>query len=291
MNVKDEVCNAFNAHATEYEQAAKIQYEIGERVFERLTYLKIEPRYILDLGCGPGQFSQRLKKYYPKACIVGLDLAPAMLNLARAKQNWRRTWALVNGDMTTLPFATGTFDLVFANQVIHWTSPLSDLFAELNRVMNAQGCFMFSTLGPDTFKELRQAFAKGDTHVHTNDFTDMHIVGDCLLSEYFTDPVMDMEILTAHYASLKHLLHGLKSQGVRNMHSERNPGLTGKQTWSIFERSMEACRTPDGKYPLTYEVVYGHAWKSERRRVAQGVETIISVAQLGKRTQDHGNGY
>ena len=63
MNVKTEICKTFNTHAPQYEQVAKIQHEIGERLFERLHYLKIQPRYILDLGCGPGVFSQRLKKY------------------------------------------------------------------------------------------------------------------------------------------------------------------------------------------------------------------------------------
>ncbi len=280
MNVKTEICNAFNAHAAEYEQAAKVQYEIGERLFERLDYLKINPRYVLDLGCGPGLFSQRLKKQYPKAHIVGLDLAHKMLLLAKRKQSWRQKWALVNGDMTALPFAAGIFDLVFANQVIHWSQPLSAVIAELNRVMNVHGCLMFSTLGPDTFHELRRAFSTADHYAHANDFADMHDVGDCLLGEYFIDPVVDMELLTAHYSTLPQLLRTLKAQGVRNTNPARNHGLTGKQSWMKFEQAMLAHCTPQGKVPLTYEVVYGHAWKGEQRRTASGVETIISVDQL-----------
>lgn len=280
MNLKTEICNAFNAHAAEYEQAAKVQYEIGERLFERLQYLKINPRYILDLGCGPGYFSQRLKKQYPKAHLVGLDLAHKMLVLAGRKQGWRQKWALVNGDMTALPFAAGTFDLVFANQVIHWSQPLSAVISELNRVMNVDGCLMFSTLGPDTFQELRGAFATADRFAHANDFADMHDVGDCLLGEYFIDPVVDMELLTAHYSTLPQLLQALKAQGVRNMNPRRNRGLTGKQVWIKFEKSMQAYRTLQNKFPLTYEVVYGHAWKGEQRRTEKGIETIISVDQL-----------
>lgn len=289
MNEKQNICNAFNAHAAEYEQSAKVQLEIGERLFERLHYLKIQPRYVLDLGCGTGVFSQQLKKQYPQAQIIGLDLALNMLKQAKSKQSWRRKWSLVCADMTALPFADGLFDVVFANQVIHWGNPLSAVLAELNRVMNPQGCLMFSTLGPDTFIELRQAFAAADRFAHVNEFPDMHDVGDHLLAEYFLDPVMDMEMLTAHFASMPKLLHSLKRQG-RNTHAARNPGLTGKQSWQAFETAMEALCTPDGKFPLTYEVVYGHAWKGAQRRTEKGVETSISVAQLkASLKQDSGN--
>lgn len=280
MNEKNDICNAFNAHASEYQQFAKVQREIGDRLFERLHYLKIKPRLVLDLGCGPGTFSQRLKKHYPQAQVVGLDLAYAMLKQAKSNQGWLNKWGLVNADMTALPFSPGLFDLVFANQVIHWSNPLSAVMSEINRVMSPGGCLMFSTLGPDTFLELRQAFLTADEHAHVNDFPDMHDVGDCLLAEYFLDPVVDMEMLTAHYPSLSKLLRALKSQGVRNINPGRNSGLTGKTSWKRFEQAMSTFATYDGKFPLTYEVVYGHAWKGTQRRTDKGVETLISVSDL-----------
>jgi malonyl-CoA O-methyltransferase len=205
-----------------------------------------------------------------------------MLKQAKTKQGWLNKWALVAGDMTGMPFATGTFDLVFANQVIHWSQSLSGVMSELNRVMNPGGCLMFSTLGPDTFCELRQAWSKIDNYAHTNEFIDMHDVGDALLAEHFLDPVMDMEVLTAHYSTLTQLLRALKAQGVRNINSGRNPGLTGKQSWQIFEKNFAALHTEQGKLPLTYEVVYGHAWKGEQRRIGKGTETFIPVTQLRK---------
>lgn len=282
MNSKIEICNAFNAHAADYEKAAKVQHEIGERLFERLHYLKINPRFILDLGCGTGLLTARLKKNYPKAQVIGFDLAHAMLQQAMAKQRWRQRWPLVNGDMTAMPFASGLFDLVFANQVIHWSKPLTAAMSEINRVMNANGCVMFSTLGPDTFQELRQAWA-ADRHAHTNDFSDMHDVGDALLAEHFLDPVVDMEHLTAHYETLPQLLHALKAQGVRNINPARNQGLTGKQAWCNFAAGFDTLRTQEGKYPLTYEVVYGHAWKGEQRRIEGGTETRIAVSMIHNR--------
>lgn len=280
MTVNIEISNAFNHHATTYEQSAIVQQEIGRRLFERLQYLNMKPRYILDVGCGPGTFLTQLKRAYPDAVVVGLDLAYQMLFQAKNKQTWRQKWGLVNADMMALPFMNGQFDLVFANQVVHWSTSFPSLMTELNRVLRHEGCLMFSTLGPDTFQELRTAFAAADKYTHTNDFMDMHDIGDCLLQEFFQDPVVDMEMLTAHYQTLLELMVALKKQGVRNIHRERNRGLTGKTAWKKFEQIMQANQTETGKLPLTYEVIYGHAWKGEQSRTAQGVETRISVNKL-----------
>lgn len=283
MVLTQEISKAFNQHAAEYELAAKIQQEIGLRLLERLQYLKMEPQRILDLGCGPGFFSRELALMYPKAQIVGLDLAQVMLKQARKKHSWRRKWPLIAADMQHLPFATGVFDLVFANQVIHWGNPLTKVFRELNRVMKANGCLMFTTLGPDTFKELKSAWSEINQYAHVNEFPDMHDVGDCLMSEHFLEPVMDMELISVHYETLPKLLKSLKSQGVKNINSARNQGLTGKASWKQFEHNYAALQTATGKYPLTYEVVYGHAWKGEQRKTAQGVETMIPVSQIMRR--------
>jgi malonyl-CoA O-methyltransferase len=280
MNLNIGICNTFNTQAAEYEQAARVQHEIGERLFERLSVLTMKPERVLDLGCGPGEWTKRLQQRYPRAQVVGVDLAYAMLKQAKAKQRLFRSWPLVNGDMRTLPFATGVFDLVFSNQVVHWSDSLTNVMREIGRVMRPSGCLMFSTLGPDTFLELRKAWQPIDDHAHVNAFSDMHDLGDCLLQEQFVDPVMDMELLHAHYATLPQLLASLKAQGVSNVHPLRPRGLTGKGIWQRFEQEMTLFCTDEGKFPLTYEVVYGHAWKGEQRRTEMGTETWIPVSQL-----------
>jgi malonyl-CoA O-methyltransferase len=102
------------------------------------------------------------------------------------------------------------------------------------------------------------------------------------MGEYFLDPVMDQERLTCHYASLPALLSSLKKQGVRNINAARNQGLTGKQAMQKFNEAYSTLTTSDGQYPLSYEVVYGHAWKGDKRRILQGEETFIPVSQIGR---------
>jgi malonyl-CoA O-methyltransferase len=284
MSLKSEISNAFNAQAHLYDQAAVVQQEIGRRLFSRLDYLKLQPSWVLDLGCGSGLFSKCLKQRYPKAHIVGLDCAYNMLQQAYLKQTWLRKWSLVQTDMCAMPFPSGLFDLVFANQSIHWGNPVMEVMQEINRVMKADGCLMFSTLGPDTFSELRRAWSNVDGYAHINEFMDMHDWGDLLLTQHFLEPVVDMETITLRYRSLPSLLQALKAQGVRNVNPHRNGGLTGRKVWQRFEQAMRDTCTDQGHFPLTYEVVYGHAWKGMMLRAKQGTEAFVPVSQLRGRT-------
>ncbi len=274
-----EIGQAFNTNACRYENEAVVQLEIGQRLFSRLDYLNIAPRRILDLGCGPGTFLPQLAQRYPTAQIVALDVAHTMLIVAKSKQTHPDSWSLLNADMHHMPFAAGQFDLIFSNQVLHWSHSLPKVLKEWQRVLSPGGCLLFSTLGPDTFQELQQAFQTVDHYAHVNKFSDMHHVGDCLLSSVFENPVVDMETLVAHFSSLPSMLQSLKAQGVKNIHENRPSGLTGKDSWRKFEQNMALTLTSNQKYPLTYEVVYGHAWKSQNLG-HQNNETTISVAEL-----------
>lgn len=280
MNTNDKICNAFNASASHYEKVAQIQHEIGKRLFERLFLLKTQPKYILDIGCGPGSFTTKLKDIYPKAQIVGLDLAFFMLKNGHKKQYWRKKWYPINADMHKLPFANFQFDLIFSNQALHWTLDFASLMEELYRVLAKNGCLMFSTLGPDTFQEINKAFNQVDDYKHVNVFLDMHDIGDILVAKKFLDPVIDMDMITAHYASAKDLFKSIKAQGVVNINPHRNKALTGKGSWNKLLFAMQQFMTNDKQFPLTYEVVYGHAWKGENISSSRDGKVVFSVADL-----------
>jgi malonyl-CoA O-methyltransferase len=283
MTKYKEISKCFDRHASEYEMAAVVQKEIGARLFERLSYLIHKPKRILDLGCGSGHFMHQLATLYPEAHVVGLDIAPKMLHAAEQACVLSQNTHWVNANMDHLPFADGTFDLVFANQAIHWASSLPQVFRELSRVMAVDACLMFTTLGPDSLYELKTAWSFVHDAAHVNAFPDMHDVGDCLMAERFLEPVMDMEYLSVHYDSLQQLMHALKAQGVRNVNEKRSIGLTSRVAFRQFEAQFETLRTEHGKFPLTYEVVYGHAWKGGQLRTEQGIETMIPVARLFQR--------
>ncbi|TVP93472.1 MAG: malonyl-[acyl-carrier protein] O-methyltransferase BioC [Thioalkalivibrio sp.] len=259
---KRKVRSAFDAAAADYEQHAVLQQEVLDRLLERLDLIRLEPRRVIDLGCGPGTSLRPLARRYRKARVAGLDLSPAMTARARRQGRWpRRPWALC-ADMERLPLADRSFDLAVSAAALQWVNDLDGVFAEVRRTLAPGGLWLFATFGPDTLRELRAAFASVDAAdtPHVNAFMDMHDIGDALVRAGFADPVMDQETLTTTYPDFRALLQDLRRIGVRNALAGRSQGLFGPRRLQAVEAAYRAGFAAQGRLPATWEVVYGHAW-------------------------------
>ncbi len=258
----------FQRAAANYDQAAVLQREVAGRLLERLDWLKIQPRRILDLGCGTGGALADLARRYPQAELVALDLAEAMLQQARRHEGWvsrlRRRRRYLCADAAQLPLADDSVDLVFSSLTLQWLDDPAPAFAEVFRVLRPGGAFLFTTLGPDTLRELRQSWAEADGfHQHVSPFLDLHDLGDALLRARLADPVMDVEHLTLTYDSVRALMHDLKTVGARNASAQRPRTLTGKGRLARMVAAYERHRDAEGRLPATYEINYGLAWMAD----------------------------
>jgi len=237
----------FERAAATYAGASRLEAEVAGRMLERLDYVKLAPRRILDAGSGPPQ--RLLGKRYPKAQVVALDFSLGMLRSRKKKLFEGNVPRPVCGDLAHLPFAESSVELVWSNMVLHWLAEPLAALREFERVLAPEGLLMFSALGPDALKELRAA--AGASRVHA--FHDMHDLGDMLVAAGFAAPVMDMEMLEISYAAADGLLKDLRESGQTNARADRARGLAGKG-WLARLRSA----LPDR---ASFEVVYGHAWK------------------------------
>jgi len=236
----------FERAARTYGEAARLEGEVAARMLERLDYVKVAPRRILDAASGPPR--RELGQRYPGAQVVAVDFSAAMLRAGKRRwfgNNPQRLCA----DLERLPLAGGSIDFVWCNMALHWLPDPQRAFAEFARVLTPEGLLMFSTLGPDTLKELRAA--AGTARVHA--FIDMHDLGDMLVANGFSAPVMDMEMIQIAYAAAGGLVEDLKNTGQINARADRPRGLAGK---GFGERLRALPRR------ATYEVVYGHAWRA-----------------------------
>jgi malonyl-CoA O-methyltransferase len=291
------VRRAFARAAPTYDEAAVLQREVGARMASRLDCVKVAPGLVLDAGCGTGEAVGELAVRYAGTRVVALDLALPMLAAARERSRRARSLLrrllpaalsggghadplFVCGDINALPFPGVAFDLVWSNLALQWVNDLPRAFAEMRRVLKVGGLVTFTTFGPDTLKEIRGAFARADGYTHTNRFVDMHDVGDMLLEAGFAEPVMDMERLTLTYAGPDALLRELKQLGAVNATRGRPRGLMGRARWARMLAVLEGMRH-DARIPATFEVVYGHAWKGEPKRTAEGLP-IVKLQRPGR---------
>ncbi len=251
----------FDRIAADYDQHAVLSQEIGRRMLERLDYIKLDPNLILDAGCGTGTTLSALLRHYPSARLLALDQSRAMLHRARRRRRWMRRPALIAGDLHRLPINQASVDLVFANLSLAWCHDLEQVFSEVRRILRPHGLFMFSSFGPGTLSQLRQAW-QGHAHaMHVADFPDMHDIGDALLAHGFVAPVMDMEMITLTYHDIMDLYRDLRRMGLRNVLTRRARQLTGKHRLAAVRQAYERFRrSDDRRLPASFEIVYGHTW-------------------------------
>jgi malonyl-CoA O-methyltransferase len=275
-----------------YDSAAFLHREIADRMFDRLDYIKLNPKLILDIGCRTGYGTRKLAAHFGDATIIATDVARGMLHQANNQGPWwkRQLPFLSNpspkylcADPEQLPLAANKANLIWSNLALHWFD-LERSAAEAHRVLATEGLFMFSTLGPDTLKELRNAFVGIDGYQHVNRFIDMHDIGDTLVHAGFADPVMDMEVITVTFDDVAAMVRDLKSLGARNHLEGRRRGLMAPGRWKDVIGRYESFRK-EGKLPVTIEVVYGHAWKPQPKTLDDGRQ-IIQFRDYARRGSD-----
>jgi malonyl-CoA O-methyltransferase len=273
----------FERAAESYDSAAVLQRRVADEMLERLQIVRREPAAILDTGCGTGYATRALAKRYSAAFIAGVDLAHGMVRQARRLGGWFGHKRYLCADAAQLPFASGSFDLVWSNLMLQWCDP-APVFDEFLRVLRPDGLLTFTTFGPDTLRELRAAWDGVDGAEHVHGFLDMHDIGDALVRAGFAEPVLDVERYTLSYPTVEAVLEELKALGAHNALQGRPRGLMGRRRYARFKSVYEQM-AQDGRIPATYEVVYGHAWAPQTpkaRRRADGAVTV-SLDQLRRR--------
>lgn len=237
-------------------------HEIADRLVQRLELMKIKPKTILDCGARDDYHQKLLKEYYPEVTILRVEHGE---------------------ELTQLPMQNESIDLVFANLNLHWSSDIFKTLKEFRRILKKDGLLLFSTVGPDTLKELAHAFLSAEEKWHVHPFMDMHHLGDELVRLQFYEPVIDMEILQLRYETLGDLFSDLKNSGARNIWSERSRGFQGKTAWLRMLLQYEKLKQ-GASYPATFEIIYGQAWVTgpPLSKANKNGEVVFPIHQIQK---------
>ena len=263
-----QVRRAFSRASASYDAAAALQHEVESRLLESLDYLEDRvPDTILDLGCGPGHAAAAMRKRWPRARVIAMDLALPMLQQARPRSGWgalpwnplQKPVDRINADARALPLADASVDVLFCNLCVQWIGDLSAAFAGFRRVLKPEGLLLVSTFGPDTLQELREAFASTDNAPHVSPFASIAQFGDALVHAGFRDPVLDRDLFVNGYRDLPALVRELRAIGATNALATRRHTLTGKARFAAAAAAYERERRDD-RLPATWEVIYAQAW-------------------------------
>jgi malonyl-CoA O-methyltransferase len=237
-----------------FASACFIHDETRARLLERLDVVRLTPNVAVDLGCATGRAAQALAARYPAARVLAVDSSVGMLRAAAAGGG---AVGVLGGDAEALPLQTGSVDLALANLVLPWCRP-DRLFAEAARVLVDGGALMFATLGPDSLREVRAAFAAVDDRLHVHAAFDLHDLGDLVVAAGLAEPVLDVDRLEVTYADIATLVRDLRAVGAMNTAGGRRRTLTGPRRWARFVDRLP--RNSAGRIAVTVELILGQAW-------------------------------
>lgn len=239
----------------EYDEVAILARLTAEAMISRLALVTLQPKVILDLGCGTGYGSQLLKQCYPAARIVSVDAELSMLHYLQKKI--KSDSQPIAAFAEHVPLKMHAVDLIFANLVLPWCTHWDSVIREWRRLLRPDGLLMFTCFGPDTLKEI-----EGELCIQRQD---MHELGDKIVQARFSDPVMDTERLTLTYRDPSQLERELQQNGIV------------EKSWKVN----------DSVLTTTYEIIYGHAWgpsmMADQIADEQGVVKISLDALRGRR--------
>jgi malonyl-CoA O-methyltransferase len=266
-------------------QAPWLHEEVGTRMQERLQWIKKTPTSWAHWAAVRGglQTHQKIAMQYPNSQCYMVE---AHLNIAQAaiKSVAKPWWNPARWQGATLlpglP-ADGSVQMVWANMLLHTQADPLALIQQWQRALAVDGFLMFSCLGPDTARELQSLYSALGLGPCSHTFTDMHDWGDMLVQAGFAEPVMDMERIQLSFASPERALQELRGLG-RNLHPQRFAGLRGRGYRRRLEAAMRehlGAATGDGSISLTFEIIYGHAFKPSPR-IKVSSESAVSMQDM-----------
>ena len=272
---------------------AWLHVEVARRMEDRLQWIRQVPQRWVDWSpsLGGWEAADLIARRYPKAqrdVVEPGDLRRVQA-LGRLTPHWWQPWK--NHPQVLAQPNPGQANMLWSNMALHAHPDPQTLLRQWHAALSVDGFLMFSCLGPDSLREVREMYRQQGWPAPTHSLTDMHDWGDLLVQAGFAEPVMDMERVTLTYEDATALLADLRTLG-RNLHPGRFAALRGRQWRDRLRASLAGLAShsgdvaASGRLSLTFEIIYGHALKpAARARVASETQVPLQdlKAMLAKR--------
>jgi len=267
MLSKRHIKRSFSANALKYDRAASVQRNISNKLLSHIdkslknavSNPSLWKGSILDIGCGTGYLTGKIKKKYPQTSVNALDLSSSMIK--KAKETYPEI-DFSQGDAEKLPYTDNSFDLVISASTYQWVENLEKAFKEVRRVLKPEGLFIFSVFGKNTLKELRNSYEyaykkyfKSKKNIPVHKFISLGDLFDLLNN--FQIIFIANEYLYTTTNKMETLIRRIKNLGAQNAHNNRPRGLGQRTVLKNTEKYYkENFSTDNGDLIVTWEALY-----------------------------------
>lgn len=173
------IVSKFNHASHTYDKATPIQSDVAlflakhihhicqKDAYQKDNFPKTANQLWLDVGCGTGKLSQAVlnqNQTYLISRLIGIDNSQAMLNLWQKNcQNGYKEVKNINfqpilANMTKLPFADNSVDVVMSSFAVHWVAPA--VISEFGRVLKKNGHLFLAIPVKGSLSEVSERFSK-----------------------------------------------------------------------------------------------------------------------------------
>ncbi|MGV7222064.1 MAG: malonyl-ACP O-methyltransferase BioC [Nitrospinales bacterium] len=260
---KRRISQHFSISAPNYDSASVVQRGAADELLSMAKGLALPPKRIIDIGCGTGYASRKLKNIFPDSYIISLDLAEGMLHQAKKCFDVGQSFNGVRGDVEFLPFKNNSTDLIFTNATLQLCNQIEQTMDGMQRVLKSGGTFLGTTFGPATLKQIYRAWEvvdPGNIAEHRFNFHPTTYWDSIFSAGDWESHSLEVKTQTQYYPTAMEALNSIRMAGVKNSLNARKKSLTGRKIFFKFVDDLENQRESKG-IPLTYEIIFFQANK------------------------------
>ncbi|MBW5448861.1 malonyl-ACP O-methyltransferase BioC [Cohnella sp. CFH 77786] len=267
--MKGRIVRQFNrsAAAGSYDVHAHVQRVMAEWLIETVGGGP-DRLDVLEIGCGTGLFTELLAQRCPRSTITAIDIAPAMLAAAEERlaacQSVRSRIPVrfVQADIEIWAGAAppASFDFIVSNACFQWLARPGDTLRSLTRLLRPGGVLAFATFGPETFREMHQAFEEAyrllgaEPRRHGLELHAAEQWTAWLNAGGYSDIHSRRDIRVEEHPAVRDFLHSVKSLGASASEASSSPGFLRRLFRDMFAVYEEKFRLRDG-ISATYELL------------------------------------
>ena len=232
---KKSVAKRFGKASSFYEDVTPVQEKMAQSLITKITNNlgAKSPRSILELGCGSGRLTKKLRQEFPQAKITAIDIAPEMISQAMAACS---SVNYITADAEKhINLLEGKFDLIVSNATIQWFENPEITLQKAQNLLKEGGLIALATFADKTFNELATSFK--EAYTENNQQPRIHHVPMKKVEEWqkiLTSAEIKDELAVKYFTNVRDFLGSIKDAGATN--SASGQSVISK---SIFRKMSE----------------------------------------------------